>query len=63
MAHDGLGETVGQCLGVFYADNCMMGTREPDWPQHVMTVLVGLFRRHGLAANVAKSRTMTCQPV
>ena len=27
-----------------------------------MNVLVGLFRRYGLAANVAKSCTMTCQP-
>ena len=26
-----------------------------------MNVLVGLFRRYGLAANVAKSHTMTCQ--
>ena len=27
-----------------------------------MNVLVGLFRRYGLAANVAKSRTITFQP-
>ena len=62
VAHDGLGETVGRCLGVLYANNGMVVSRDPDWLQHVMHVLVGLFRRYGLAANVSKSRTMTCQP-
>ena len=28
--HDGLGETVGRCLGVFYADDGMVGSRESD---------------------------------
>ena len=27
-----------------------------------MNVLIGLFRRYGLAANIAKSCTMTCHP-
>ena len=62
VAHDGLEETVGRCLGVFYADDDMVGSREPDWLQNLMNILVGLFRRYGLAANVAKSHTMTCQP-
>ena len=36
----------------------------PDDSVHMVTmnVLVGLFRRYGLAVNVAKSRTITCQP-
>ena len=29
--------------------------------QHLMNVLVSLFRQYGLVANVAKSGTMTCQ--
>ena len=62
VAHDGLGYTVGWCLGVFYADNGMVGSRDLDWLQHAMNVLVGLFRRYGMAYNFAKSRTMTCQP-
>ena len=62
VAHDGLGETIGRCLGVLYANNGMVVSRDPDWLQHAMHVLVGLFRRYGLAANVSKSRTMTCQP-
>ena len=32
------------------------------WLQHPMNVLIGLFRQYGLAANAAKSHTMTCQP-
>ena len=61
VAQDGLGETVGWCVGVFYAENGMVGSREPDWLQHAINVLVGLFRRYGLEANVEKSFKMTCQ--
>ena len=25
VAHDGLGESIGKCLGVFYAENGMVG--------------------------------------
>ena len=57
-----LGETIGRCLGVFYANNGMVISRNSDWLQHKMNVLVGIFRRYGLAANIAKSCTTTCQP-
>ena len=57
---DGLVETVGRCMGVFYADDGMVGSRDADWLQHAMNFLVGLFRRYGLEANVEKSCTMTC---
>ena len=60
--HDRLGDTVGRCLGVFYADNGMVGSRDSDWLQHAMNILVGLFRSYVLVANVAKSPTITCQP-
>ena len=59
----GLVETVGRCVGVFCADDGMVGSRDSYWLQHAMNALVGLFRRYGMAANVAKSRTMTYQPV
>ena len=55
MAHDGPGETVGRCLGVFYVDNGMVGSRDSDWIWHAMNILFGLFRIYVLAANVAKS--------
>ena len=40
----------------------MVVSQDPDWLQHLINVLVGIFRRYGFAANVAKLRTMTCQP-
>ena len=60
--HDGLRDTVGRCLGVFYDENGMVDSRNPDCLQHATNVLLGLFRRYGLVANVKKSRIMTCQP-
>ena len=62
LTHDGLGETLGRCLGVFYAYYVMVGSRDSGWLHQEMNVLVGLFIRYGLVANVAKSRTMICQP-
>ena len=59
--HDGLGETVGWCLVFFYSNYGMVKTSNSDWIQHAMNVMVCLFRRYGLAANVDKSRTITCQ--
>ena len=62
MAHGGLREALWRCLRVFYADDGMVVSRDPDWLQHSMNGLVGLFRRFDLEANIAKSRLMTCQP-
>ena len=59
VAHDRLVETVGRCLGVYYADYGMVASREPDYLQKFMNFRIGLFQKYGLAANVAKSRTMT----
>ena len=62
VAPNRLRETVRRCLGVFYANDGMVGSQDADWLQQLMNVLVSFFQRYGLAANVAKSRTMTCQP-
>ena len=40
----------------------MVGSRDPDWLQYATDILIGLFRRYGLAANVDKSHMMTCKP-
>ena len=62
VAHDSMGEAVGRFLGVFYADNSMVVSRESEWLQHSMNVLVGLFLWHGLTAKFSKSRMMMYQP-
>ena len=52
---------VGRFMGVFYADEGMIGSRDPEWLQGTINVLIGLFRRVILMTNVARSKTMTCQ--
>ena len=63
LIHDGLGHTLGQSLGVFYADYGRIGYWEPGWMQGYMKVLVVLLQRIVLAANFSKSNTMTFRTV
>ena len=60
--HYGLVDTSGRYLRLFYANYGMVGSRDADWMQHSINFLFGLFRQYSLAANIAKSRTITCQP-
>ena len=62
VANNGLGESVWCCLGIFCDDDVMVVSRDLDWLQHSMNVLVSLFLRYGLATNVTKSHSMACQP-
>ena len=43
VAHDGLREAVGRCLGIFYTNDGMVGSRDPNWLQHLMNVMVSIF--------------------
>ena len=61
VTHDRLEETVGRCLGVFYADYGLVVSCDLDWLQHTINDLVGLFIRYGLVYNVTKSCKITCQ--
>ena len=54
--------TAGRFLGVFCADDSMVGSQDVDWLQHLMNFLVVLFQCYVFASNVAKSITMMCQP-
>ena len=62
FAHEGLGLTVGQCLGLFYTNNSMVGSRYPEWLQGALNVLIILLKRYGLVTNVDKYKAMMCQP-
>ena len=46
-------------MGVFYANEGMIGSWDPEWLQGAINILIGLFIRVGIMANVAKSKTMT----
>ena len=46
-------------MGVFYADDGMIRSRNPKKFQGAINFLVGIFIRFSLIANLAKSETMT----
>ena len=59
--HERLRVVVGRCMGVFYADDGMIGSRDMEWLQGAINFLVGIFRSVIMMANVAKSNTITYQ--
>ena len=63
VAHDGLGLMMGQCIGMFYANDGLVWSREQKWLRGSLNMPIGLFRRYGLVANIAKYKSMTCQTV
>ena len=62
FAHEGLELAVGRCLGLFYAGNVMVGSRDPEWLQVDLNVLIGLLQLYGLVWNISKYKSKTCQP-
>ena len=57
-----MGLALGQCLGLFNAENGIMISSDIEWLQGALNVLIGILWRCGLVENVAKSKAMTCQP-
>ena len=47
---------------LFYADDGMLASSDPQWLQWAFTQLVGLFYRVGLHTNSGKTVRMTCRP-
>ena len=45
-------------LACFYADNSLIGLRDPDVLQRAFNILTGLFDRVGLQTNMSKTETM-----
>ena len=62
VIQEGLGHAVGQKLRVFYVYDGILGSRDPEWIQGSLNVLVGMFQGIGLVANIAKLKTMACHP-
>ena len=47
-------------MGVVYEEDVLIGSRDPEWLQEPLNVLIGLFHHIFLISNVAKFKTMTC---
>ena len=47
---------------LFYADDGMLASSDPQWLQWAFTQLVGLFDRVWLKTNCNKTVSMTCRP-
>ena len=47
---------------LFYADDGMVTSSDPQWLQGAFSTLVGLFDRVGLLNNVRKTVVMVCRP-
>ena len=62
VIHDGMGHAVGRSLGLFYMGDGIIGSWDLEWLQGDLNTLIGVFHQIVLMDNVAKSKTMTCQP-
>ena len=60
VVNDRLGQVTGQSLGVYYVDDGILGYSDLECMQGALNVLIGIFCRTELAANVANSKTMDC---
>ena len=47
---------------LFYADDGMVASSDPQWLQWAFNAIVDLFERLGLRTNVGKTVSMTCRP-
>ena len=47
---------------IFYAENGMVASSDPHWPQGVFNAPVGQFDRVGLQKNIRKTVSMVCHP-
>ena len=62
MLQYGLRINVVICLGVLYDNNIIIEAQGSGWLQNALNVPIGLFRRYGLIAKVAKSWMMMFRP-
>ncbi len=49
-------------FAIFYVDDAYLVSRDPDFLQRVLDIIVDLFACIGLETNVQKTQTMICTP-
>ena len=54
VTREGLGVVVGMCVGMFYADDGMIGLRDPECLQGATNTLIVMLRRVRLMDNIEK---------
>ena len=47
---------------MFYANDSLVGSRDLEWLQGPLKILIGLFRQYGMVDNISKSKAMTFHP-
>ena len=62
VAKQGIGKSINTLLVAFYADDGLLGARDPDHLQKALDLLVHYFSRVGLVCNASKTKFMTCIP-
>jgi hypothetical protein len=51
---------LGKLFAIFYVDDGYIASRDPDFLQRALDMLVDIFRRTGLETNTAKTQAMVC---
>ena len=47
---------------IFYVDDGYIASRDPDFLQRALNMLVEIFQRTGLETNIKKTQAMVCTP-
>ena len=61
-ANSGYGTELRRLMAIFYADDALIASRDPELLQVAVDEMVGLFERVGLRTNTSKTKVMTCVP-
>jgi len=57
-----LDELMSTFFAIFYVDNSYLASRDAEFLQRVLELLLSLFARVGLETNVSKTQMMICTP-
>jgi hypothetical protein len=55
-----LSEFMATSFAIFYVGNAYLASRDARFVQHVLDILIDLFKRVGLQMNTSKTQTMIC---
>jgi hypothetical protein len=59
---DKIDQLMATFFAIFHVNDAYLASRNPDFLQRVLNVIVGLFDRVGLKTNVQKTQAMICTP-